>query len=50
MRAYRSFLDAGMKDVSLKLYHEGRHEMLNELNKAEVYRDILDWLEGEMQA
>ena len=50
MRAYRSFLDAGMKDVSLKLYHEGRHEILNELNREEVYRDILAWLESEMQA
>ena len=50
MRAYRSFLDAGMKDVSLKLYHEGRHEMLNELNRDEVYKDILSWLESEIKA
>ena len=31
--------------VKLKLYKDGRHEMLNERNKAEVYQDILDWLE-----
>ena len=34
-----------MKDITIKLYPEGRHEMLNECNKAEVYQDILDWLE-----
>ncbi len=50
LRAYKSFLAAGMKDVAVKLYHEGRHEMLNELNKEEVYKDILNWLEGEMDA
>jgi len=49
VRAYKSFLAAGMKDVAMKLYHEGRHEMLNELNREEVYKDILNWLEGEME-
>ncbi len=48
LRAYKSFLDAGMKDVAVKLYHGGRHEMLNELNRDEVYRDILNWIEGEI--
>lgn len=33
-----------MKDVSIKLYPGGRHEMLNEINKDEVYTDILTWL------
>jgi len=44
LRAYRNFLKAGMTDVTMKLYHDGRHEMLNELNRAEVYDDILDWI------
>lgn len=43
-RAYNNFLEAGMKDVSIKLYPGGRHEMLNEINKDEVYTDILAWL------
>jgi len=46
MKAYQSFADAGMKHLSFKLYPEGRHEMLNELNYEEVYRDILFWLEN----
>lgn len=44
MRAYHSFLRAGMTDVTLKLYHGCRHELLNELNRDEVMKDILDWL------
>ena len=43
-KAYNNFLEAGMKDVSIKLYPGGRHEMLNEINKDEVYSDILTWL------
>ncbi len=31
-------------NVTLNLY-EGRHEMLNEVNKEKVYEDILDWIE-----
>lgn len=50
IRAYKAFLKCGMKDVTLKLYHDGRHEMLNELNKAEVYQDILSWLSGKTGA
>ena len=43
-KAYNNFLEVGMKDVSIKLYPGGRHEMLNEINKDEVYTDILAWL------
>ena len=43
--AHQLFIDAGMKKVSLKLYPEARHEMLNELNRDEVYADILDWFD-----
>jgi alpha-beta hydrolase superfamily lysophospholipase len=35
---------AGIKDVTEKYYPDGRHEMFNETNRAEVYRDLLDWL------
>lgn len=49
MKAYRLYLGAGLKDVSLKLYPEGRHEILNELNKEEVYQDVLEWLEKHMK-
>lgn len=44
-RAYDCFRRVGVKDVSLKLYSAGRHEMLNEINRDQVYRDILAWLD-----
>ena len=43
-RAYGSFIRAGMKDVYYKFYPDGRHEMLNELNRDEVMNDIAAWL------
>ncbi|MEG0911330.1 MAG: alpha/beta fold hydrolase [Ruthenibacterium sp.] len=34
---------AGGVDVSMTLYENGRHEMLNEINRDEVYADVLAW-------
>ncbi|WP_130870347.1 alpha/beta hydrolase [Intestinimonas massiliensis (ex Afouda et al. 2020)] len=42
------FREAGVKDVTVKLYPEGRHEMLNETNRDQVFQDVLDWLEVHM--
>ena len=36
---------AGVTDLTLKLYEGGRHEMLNETNKEEVYNDLLIWID-----
>ena len=41
---HKSFVDAGIKDVVLKLYKDDRHEILNELDQDQVYSDILNWL------
>lgn len=46
--AYENFCKAGMKDVTLKLYEGGRHEMLNEINKDEVYGNILAWISAKI--
>lgn len=35
---------AGVKDVTVKLYKDGRHEMFNELNKEDVCADLVAWL------
>lgn len=40
------YRDSGITDVQVVLYPEGRHEMLNEVNREEVHRDILAWLRG----
>lgn len=33
-------------DVELKLYPGARHELFNETNRAEVFADIIKWIEG----
>ncbi len=43
-RAYRSFLRAGARDVSLQLYPELRHEILNEDCREDIFRDLHLWL------
>jgi len=40
------FRRAGCRDLTVKLYPGGRHEMLRELNREEVMADLLAWLEG----
>lgn len=47
-QACAAFKKAGMRDVSIKLYPQCRHEILNELNKEEVYTDCLTWLESKI--
>ena len=37
-----------MSDVTMKLYADDRHEVLNELDKDQVYADILAWLEAHI--
>ncbi len=42
--AYRCFQKAGLQDVTMKLYHGLRHEILNEKSRQYVYQDVADWL------
>ncbi len=48
-KAYKAFCKAGLKDVTIRLYPGGRHEMLNEINRDEVFQDILGWLEEKLR-
>ena len=47
-RAVKSLLDAGVKNIEVKLYPSARHELLVELNREEVFADIGDWLERRL--
>ena len=40
--------NAGIEQVSLRLYADGRHEMLNESNRDEVTADLLAWLNATL--
>lgn len=43
--AYRKL---GMAHIDCRLYPGGRHELLNETNREEVMRDIIDWIEKRL--
>jgi alpha-beta hydrolase superfamily lysophospholipase len=43
IEAYRR---GGLTRLSVRLYPDGRHEMLNETNRDEVTRDLLEWLKA----
>jgi len=38
----------GMKDVTYKFYEDARHEIFNEINRDEVYQDVINWLNSHM--
>ena len=48
-RAAAMFRACGMTNVQEKLYPGDRHEILNELDRAQVYADILAWLEEQLK-
>ena len=45
----RQFRQAGMQDVTVHLYEEGRHEMFNEINHHEVEDDLVMWLKEHVK-
>jgi alpha-beta hydrolase superfamily lysophospholipase len=45
VEAYRG---AGIKDVTVRFYADGRHEMLNEINRQEVFADVIAWLDDRI--
>lgn len=49
-RAAEAFRKAGMRDVTVKLYPELRHEILKEACHEQVYDDIDRWLENKLAA
>lgn len=36
----------GIEDLSFKFYEDGRHEMLNEINREIVIADVIQWLDA----
>ena len=46
IQVYNNLKKYGAEDVTLKLYKDGRHEMLNEVNNVEVFNDTYLWIES----
>jgi len=43
-QVYKSYKNAGILDVDIKLYKGDRHEILNEKDREQVFEDILSWM------
>lgn len=43
-QVYHKMKDAGIEDITYKLYEDDRHEILNETDRDKVFADIYAWL------
>lgn len=48
-KVYESYKNNGVRDIEIILYKDGRHEILNEINKEQVYSDILSWIKKRLK-
>ena len=44
---YQQYQDLDIKNISLKLFPNGRHELVNETNKEKIFHYIFHWLSTE---
>jgi len=42
------FQKYGIEDVTYKFYEDARCEIFNEINREEVFKDVIDWLDSHM--
>ena len=47
-KVYEMFEQAGMQQMDLYFYEDGRHEILNDIVREEVYEDLYHWLKEEI--
>ena len=49
LQVAQQFRDAGIKNVTVKLYHNARHELFNEMSRDEVIAGLSAWLEETLR-
>jgi alpha-beta hydrolase superfamily lysophospholipase len=42
---YNVYKSLGINDLTIKIYEDARHEIFNEINKEEVLKDVITWLD-----
>lgn len=47
-KCVEQFKKAGMTDVSVRVYPLCRHEILNEINREEIFEDVSEWIEKKL--
>ncbi len=45
----KALRNAGLKDVTMQLYPDGRHEMFNEVNAQQVVERLIQWINEQVQ-
>ena len=45
---YAQFEKLGMQNISMKLYENDRHEILNENDRQDVFQDIFEWITKQL--
>lgn len=48
-KVHDAFKKAGMADLTLAIYDQGRHEMLNEINRDQVVADVIQWIDEHVR-
>ncbi|MCR5762932.1 MAG: lysophospholipase [Treponema sp.] len=43
-KLFKIYQSNGMKSIAMKMYSGAKHELLNEINKDEVKKDVLSWM------
>lgn len=49
MKVFENYKNFDCTDVTIKIYDGGRHEMLNEVNRRQVYDDVKNWLDSKTE-
>lgn len=47
---YAMLGDAGVRDLTCRIYEDGRHELHNELNREDVFDYVLTWINDHIEA
>jgi len=47
-KVYDAYQRAGIRDLTLTLYDQGRHELLNETNRDQVTADVIQWINAHV--
>lgn len=49
LKLVNAYKRAGIEDLDYILYKDGRHEMLNEKNREEVIKNLIEWLDKHIE-
>ena len=47
-KVFHRLADAGIEDVTLRLYKNGRHEILNELGRETIFDQTIEWMDSHL--